>query len=120
MKLQSFTRIMPVALVAAVAMTILTRANAQQIAMNIPVENNSALLKENKIPHEPSTITGESSSKKVNLHAQKDFALKYKNVNNASWYVLEGGAIARFMSGDITTSVIYNKNGGWLQTISCY
>jgi hypothetical protein len=120
MKFQLFTRITGMLIVTVVATSILTKANAQQLAINKPYKNSSALLKENKITDELLAITGERSLNKANLHAQKDFNLKYKNVSNASWYEVDGGAIARFMSGNVSTSVIYGKSGGWLQTISCY
>jgi hypothetical protein len=99
---------------------MLNNVNAQRIAMIKSAEKSPDFLKEQKIAEATSVGVKSYKFNNININARRDFIVKYKDVNNASWYYTEGGFVAKFTSGETATAVTYNSNGEWLYTIkSC-
>ena len=58
---------------------------------------------------------------KANGKALKSFHSIYKkNMPDAQWSVLQDGILASFSKDDVNTSVVYNKKGNWLHTLTYY
>lgn len=56
----------------------------------------------------------------IHVKAVRDFARHYGNSNEAKWYVVKNGFIARFKSEEKNHMVAYNEHGKWMFTISQY
>jgi len=114
------TQFIPRMLVILILLGTIIVADAQPIAMSYTPDKYTAYLKDNNIVHVPSLVTKSDMLNNINIHALRDFMLKYNEVSNASWFGVEGGFVAKFTANEATTTVTYKKNGKWLYTISSY
>lgn len=57
---------------------------------------------------------------KTQLKISNDFAKRFKNVTDATWYTEEKVAVANFKNRDQATRVVYDKKGNWIYTIVTY
>src|SRR5690349_8441022 len=97
------------ALIMLIVLSTINNVNAQQIAMNKSAEKSPDHLKEQKIADETSVGAKSHKLNNININARRDFIVKYKDVNNASWYYTKGGFVAKFTSGEAATAVTYNS-----------
>ncbi|PWT77191.1 MAG: hypothetical protein C5B59_04645 [Bacteroidetes bacterium] len=56
----------------------------------------------------------------IHVKAVRDFGKHYRDANDAKWYVVKNGFIARFKSEEKSHMVAYDQKGKWMFTISQY
>ena len=83
-----------------------TRANAQ-------MASNSTSLEYQRSITEPTNPV-------ISPRALKNFADTYKNAKDEKWMKTNNGFAVRFTSGDIRTTVLYDKKGYWTGSIKSY
>lgn len=108
-----------------VAFTSLKNASALQTYLN---ENNSVnksdsnSVKESVKSPEKSLIASKENLKaaKANFRATENFKKTFKDAPEATWTVEENAIVASFSRDDVTTRVVYNKNGRPIHALSYY
>ena len=107
-------------LVALFTMLLLNSAGAKPTAVHFASHSYVTYAADSVKAATP--FTGEKSLRlnDINLHAMRNFLLRYKEVDNASWYKVEKGFVAKFASGSAVTAVTYKSTGEWLYTITGY
>jgi len=103
-----------------VTIAMLSYANARQIGINFIHNKHIEYKEDTSTTYEPSIGTNTLKLNNINIHVMRDFLYRYKDVNSEKWYGVEGGFVARFINGDIATTVTYKSNGEWLYTINSY
>jgi hypothetical protein len=56
----------------------------------------------------------------ISSRALKDFAYTHKNVTGEVWAKGKDGFSVRFISGDVRTTIYYDKKGNWTGSLKCY
>lgn len=57
---------------------------------------------------------------RISTRAARDFALRYPDVERASWYAAKNGFIVHFRLDSCRTRTAYNLGGNWVYTIKVY
>ena len=61
------------------------------------------------------------ATKSINARAFDDFRIRFKNVDNAMWFVdSKGGFTSYFVQGGYGSRVLYDKKGRWLYSLINY
>ncbi|TKK66973.1 hypothetical protein FC093_15855 [Ilyomonas limi] len=121
MKTPSFFRTAIMLIAVLTAVLLRNNANARLlIAVHHTSLVHSVIDEDSNTQYVPFTGTKKMRLNNISIHAMRDFMIKYKDVDDASWYEVDNGFVARFTAGEATTTVTYKKNGEWLYTITSY
>ncbi|MES1213977.1 MAG: hypothetical protein ABUT20_00555 [Bacteroidota bacterium] len=99
------------------AVAMLTNVNAQVAKAGLEMNLKEYIFNEAKANL---ALNTEGNTVNVNSRALKDFTKTFKPANNAAWYAIKDGTVAKFTENGIETSAYYDLKGRWTSTIRTY
>jgi hypothetical protein len=99
------------------AIALFTQVNAQVAKADLELNLKEYVYNEAKAKL---ALAVDGNTVAVNSKALKDFTKNFKAANNASWYEIKDGFVAKFQENGVETNAYYDTKGRWASTIRNY